>query len=42
MSDIGAYMEEDLNTYQQLIGKLIYLAYKTRSDIAFAAGQLSK
>ena len=42
ISDINAYKEEDLYTYQQLIGKLIYLAYGTRPDIAFVIGQLSK
>ena len=42
MSDVDVYKEEDLHTYQQLIGKLMYLACGTRPDIAFAIGQLSK
>ena len=28
--------------YQQLVGKLIYLTYETRPDIAFVIGQLSR
>ena len=42
MSDVDAYEEEDLHTYQRLIGKLMYLACGTRPDIAFAIGQLSR
>ena len=42
ISDVNAYKEKDLYTYQQLIGKLMYLACKTRPDIAFAIGQLSR
>lgn len=42
MSDADAYEEEDLYTFQRLIGKLMYLACGTRPDIAFAVGQLSR
>ena len=42
MSDVDAYEEEDLHTYQQLIAKLIYLTCGTRPDIAFAICQLSR
>lgn len=42
MSDVDAYEQENLHTYQRLIGKLMYLACGTRPDIAFAVGQLSK
>lgn len=42
MSDIDTYKEYDLHTYEQRIGKLIYLTCGTRPDIAFAIGQLSK
>lgn len=34
--------EADLREYQSLIGKLIYLAYGTRLDIAFTMGRLRK
>lgn len=39
--DIGKfkdYEETDLQEYQQLIAKLIYLAYGTRPNIAFVVG----
>lgn len=36
------YNKADLRAYQQLIGKLMYLACGTRPDIAFAVGRLSK
>ena len=36
------YKEENLHTYQRLIGKLIYLVCGTRPDIAFAVSQASK
>lgn len=42
MTDADDYEEEDLHTYQHLIGKLMYLACGNRLDIAFAVGQLSK
>ena len=42
MSNVDAYKEKGLHTYQRLIGKLIYLACGTRPDIAFAIGQLSR
>lgn len=35
MGDLEDYKETDLWTYQQLIGKLIYLAYSTRPNITF-------
>lgn len=36
------YKETDLKAYQRLIGKLIYLSYGIRPDIAFGVRQLSK
>ncbi len=36
MGDLEDYKETDLRTYQQLIGKLMYLAYGTRPNITFA------
>lgn len=36
------YKKTDLCMYQQLIGKLIYLAYGIRPDIPFVVGQLSR
>lgn len=36
------YDKADLGDYQRLIGKLMYLAYKTRPNIAFIVGRLSK
>lgn len=42
MLKLDDYNKTNLNTYQQLIRKLIYLAYGTRSDIAFVLGQLNR
>lgn len=42
MNESDNYDEADLGTYQWLIGKLIYFACRTRSDIAFVVGRLSK
>ena len=42
MPERDDYNKTDIHTYQRLIGKLIYLVYKTRPDIAFAVGQLSR
>lgn len=36
------YKEADLTIYQQLLGKLMYLACKTRPDITFIFRRLSK
>lgn len=36
------YEEVDLKVYQQIIGKLMYLLYGIRLDIAFVVGQLSR
>lgn len=36
------YEEVNLKVYQQLIGKLIYLLFKTQLDISFIIGQISK
>lgn len=38
----GDDAQVDLKLYQQLVGKLIYLVYKTWSNIAFIIKQLSK
>lgn len=42
MNEPDDYDEADLATYQQLMGKLIYLACGTRPDIAFVVGRLGK
>lgn len=42
ISNVDVYGEENLHTYQQLIGKLIYFAYRTKPNIVFAVSQLSK
>ncbi len=42
MTDPEDYEETELQEYQRLIGKLMYLACGIRPDIAFAVGQLSK
>ena len=42
MTEPEDYEETNLRTYQQLVGKLMYLAFGTRPDIAFVVGQLSK
>lgn len=42
MNEPDDYDEADLGEYQQLIGKLMYLACGTRPDIAFVVGRLSK
>lgn len=42
MLEPNNYKKTNLNIYQQLIGKLIYLAYGTRLDIAFIVGQFNK
>lgn len=42
MTDLKNYEKANLRTYQQLIGKLMYLICSIRSDITFAVRQLSK
>lgn len=42
MVETDDHEEVDLQVYQRLIGKLMYLACGTRPDIAFAVSQLSK
>lgn len=42
MTEPEDYEEADLRTYQQLIGKLMYLACGTKPDISFVVGQLSR
>ncbi len=42
MTEPEDYKETDLRIYQQLVGKLMYLAFGTRPDITFVVGQLSK
>lgn len=41
MSEANDYQEKDLQKYQRLIRKLMYLACGTRPDIIFTVGQLS-
>lgn len=42
MTDPEDYEKINLYTYQKLIGKLMYLFYGTKPDIAFAVGQFSR
>ena len=42
MNEPDDYDEANLGDYQRLIGKLMYLACRTRPDIAFVVGRLSK
>lgn len=42
MLDFGDYDITNFQKYQFLIGKLIYLLYRTRPNIAFAVSQLSR
>lgn len=42
MLESDNYNKTDLHIYQQLIGKLMYLAYGTKTNIAFVVKQLSK
>lgn len=42
MSEADNYEEVDIKKYQKLIGKLIYLLYNIRPDIAFVIDQLSR
>lgn len=42
MLDPDDYDKTNLHEYQRLIGKLMYLSCRTRPDIAFAVGQLSR
>ena len=42
MTEPENYEETDLRIYQQLVGKLMYLVFGTKPDIAFVVGQLSK
>lgn len=42
MSESSNYNKADFKSYQQVIRKLIYLLYRTRYNITFAIGQLSK
>ena len=41
LDQAGDYQQANLNAYQRLIGKLMYLSCGTRPDIAFVVGQLS-
>lgn len=42
MSKPNNYDKTNIYTYQQLISKLMYLAYRTKLDIAFAVRKLSR
>lgn len=42
MNEPDDYEKADLETYQRLIGKLMYLEYRTRPDIVFIVERLSK
>ena len=41
LDQAGDHQQADLTAYQCLIGKLMYLSWATRPDIAFVVGQLS-
>ena len=41
LNQVNDQISVDMVAYQQLVGKLIYLAYRLRLDIAFVIGQLS-
>ena len=42
LDQVGDPRPINMGVYQQLLGKLMYLAYRIRPDIAFVIGQLSK
>ena len=42
MNEVDDSIKTDLKSYQRLIGKLMYLSFATRPNIAFVIGQLSK
>ena len=42
LDQAGDHIQANLTIYKQLIRKLMYLAYRTRPDIAFIIGQLSR
>lgn len=42
INKLDDYNKTNLTTYQQLIGKIIYLIYGTRPDIAFTVKRLNK
>lgn len=42
MLEPNDYNEIDFYIYQQFIEKLIYLMYKTKPDITFVVGQISR
>ena len=41
LEQVSDHQQANLTEYQYLIGKLMYLNYRTRSDITFMVGQLS-
>ena len=42
LNQVDNHTPADMIAYQQLVGKLIYSACRTRPDIAFVVGQLSR
>ena len=42
LNQVENHLQTNIIVYQQLVGKLIYLACGIRSDIAFVVGQLSR
>lgn len=41
MIDLKYYEQTDFRIYQRLVGKLIYLSYSKKPNIAFVIGQFS-
>ena len=42
LDQVENYQQADFIAYQRLIGKLMYLSYRTRQDITIVVGQLSR
>ena len=42
LDQVDDHNPADMVVYQRIVGKLMYLAYNTRLDIAFYVGQLSR
>ena len=42
LNQVADHQQVDVTAYQRRVGKLIYLSYGTRPNIAFVIGQLSR